>query len=111
MGVRCLCVCGSASDASGNRLGDKRREQLPLQTAKDRLRTTAKARTQCTSNQRFRRNSQYPDDGMCTHRQCQTQYPPPPLCISYALVQATVAVGTVIIVYIIQLCTKCSVAT
>ena len=31
--------------------------------------------------------------------------------ISYALVQATVAVGTVIILYIIELCTKCSVAT
>ena len=27
--------------------------------------------------------------------------PPPPLCISYALVQATVGVGTVIIVYVI----------
>ena len=28
-------------------------------------------------------------------------YPPPPPCISYALVQATVGVGTVIIVYVI----------
>ena len=37
-------------------------------------------------------------------------YPPPP-CISYALVQATVGVGTVIILYVIYLCTKCSVAT
>ena len=37
--------------------------------------------------------------------------PPPPPCISYALVQATVGVGTVIILYVIYLCTKCSVAT
>ena len=35
----------------------------------------------------------------------------PPLRISYALVQATVGVGTVIILYVIQLRTKCSVAT
>ena len=27
--------------------------------------------------------------------------PPPPLCISYALVQATVGVGAVIIVYVL----------
>ena len=37
--------------------------------------------------------------------------PPPPPCISYALVQATVGVGTVIILYVIYLCTKRSVAT
>ena len=30
-----------------------------------------------------------------------TQLPPPPPCISYALVPATVGVGTVIIVYVI----------
>ena len=36
---------------------------------------------------------------------------PPPLCISHALVQATVGVGAVIILYVIQLHTKCSVAT
>ena len=36
---------------------------------------------------------------------------PPPPCISYALVQALVGVGTVIILYIIEVCTKCSVAT
>ena len=32
---------------------------------------------------------------------CPTPYPPPPPCISYALVQATVGVGTVIILYVI----------
>ena len=31
---------------------------------------------------------------------------PPPLCISYALVQATVGVGTVIIVYVILIAYK-----
>ena len=36
---------------------------------------------------------------------------PPPPCTSYALVQATVGVGTVIILYVIELRTKCSVAT
>ena len=44
---------------------------------------------------------------LCCHKhtttvcgQCKERYPPPP-CISYAVVQATVGVGTVIIVYVI----------
>ena len=48
------------------------------------------------------------------HAQLQWHHvctPPPPPCISYALVQATAGVGTVIIVYVIELRTKCSAAT
>ena len=40
------------------------------------------------------------NSGRLAHAQ-RRQYPPPPTCISYALVQATVGVGTVIIVYVI----------
>ena len=36
----------------------------------------------------------------CTAAHCCICVTPPPSCISYALVQATVGVGTVIIVYI-----------
>ena len=38
--------------------------------------------------------------GKCLGK-CANSSPPPPPCISYALVQATVGVGTVIIVYVI----------
>ena len=44
------------------------------------------------------------------HVHPQTLTPPPPR-ISYALVQATVGIGTVIIVHVIYLRTKCSAAT
>ena len=37
-------------------------------------------------------------------------YPPPPLCNSYALVIATVGVGTVLIWYLILIRYKCSAA-
>ena len=50
--------------------------------------------------------------GWCTQRgvHSKANYPPPPLCNSYALVIATVGVGTVLIWYLILIRYKCSAA-
>ena len=58
--------------------------------------------------------SHYPGDPRPWLIHCQTYakcVPPLPLCPSYALVQATLGVGTIFIWDLIQFGTKCSAAT
>ena len=90
---------GGSVDTTKTRLGPQRvwmcNGEGPIGTAKGKQTNTMALchRPPCTTPDalsRYRR-----------HTSQQAQVPPPPSCISYALVQATVGVGTVIIVYVI----------